>query len=41
MALANGLARDKLIDPKAVPEELLGDTFALIYAGLVARKERS
>jgi AcrR family transcriptional regulator len=38
MALASGLARDKLIDPKAIPEGLLGDTFALIYAGLVARK---
>jgi AcrR family transcriptional regulator len=40
MAVAEGLAREKMIDPEALPEELLGDTFALIYAGLVARTER-
>jgi BetI-type transcriptional repressor, C-terminal len=40
IALAEGLAREKFIDPKALPDELLGDTFALIYAGLVARTER-
>jgi AcrR family transcriptional regulator len=40
MALAEGLAREKLIDPKALPDGLLGETFALLYAGLVARTER-
>jgi AcrR family transcriptional regulator len=40
MALAEGLAREKLIDPKALPDDLLGETFALLYAGLVARTER-
>jgi AcrR family transcriptional regulator len=37
ISLASGLAREKLIDPAAVPDHLLGDTFALIYAGHVAR----
>lgn len=37
LALTGGLARDKLIDPEAVPDELLGETFALVYRGLVAR----
>jgi AcrR family transcriptional regulator len=37
ISLASGLAREKLIDPDAVPDHLLGDTFALIYAGHVAR----
>jgi AcrR family transcriptional regulator len=37
MSLTAGLAQERLIDPDAVPERLLGDTFALIYAGHVAR----
>jgi AcrR family transcriptional regulator len=37
LGLASGLARERLIDPDAVPDDLLGDTFALIYAGHVAR----
>ena len=37
MSLAAGLAREKLIEPAAVPDDLLGNTFALIYAGHVAR----
>jgi AcrR family transcriptional regulator len=37
MSLTAGLAQEKLIDPRAVPDHLLGDTFALLYAGHVAR----
>jgi AcrR family transcriptional regulator len=37
MALAQGLAQEKLIDGKAIPDNLLGDAFALIYAGHLAR----
>jgi len=35
--LGSALAVEKLIDPAAVPESLLGDTVALVYQGLVAR----
>jgi len=41
MALGAGLALERLIDPDAVPDELLGDIIVLIYAGLVARAEAS
>jgi AcrR family transcriptional regulator len=37
MSLAAGLAQERLVEPDAVPDHLLGDTFALIYAGHVAR----
>lgn len=37
IALGQGLAVQRLIDPKAVPNSILGDTFALIYAGHLAR----
>lgn len=37
MALAGGLAQERLIDRRAVPDGLLGDTMVLLYAGLVAR----
>ena len=37
MALAAGLAQERLIDPDAVPDELLGNAIVLIYTGLVAR----
>ncbi len=40
LALINGLALAKLVDPKAVPDHLLGEIVALLYAGLVARAER-
>jgi len=40
LALANSLAVERLIDPDAVPDNLLGDTVALVYQGLVARAER-
>ena len=41
LGLAYGLALERLIDPQAVPEHLLGETFALIYGGLVARAQRA
>jgi AcrR family transcriptional regulator len=40
MALIGGLSMERLTDPDAVPEHLLGEMFALIYGGLVARAER-
>jgi len=40
MGLAAGLARQKLVDPDAVPDDLLGDVLVLIYAGIVARAQR-
>jgi hypothetical protein len=41
MSLTSGLGQEKLVEPEAVPEHLLGNTFALIYAGLVARSDRT
>jgi len=40
-ALGNGLAMEKLTDPDAVPDELLGDTISMIFNALViaARSE--
>jgi AcrR family transcriptional regulator len=35
-ALGNGLALEKLADPEAVPDELLGSTIALMFQTLVA-----
>lgn len=40
LALTHGLAIERLIDSEAVSDELLGETVALIYQGLVARAER-
>ena len=40
MSLANGLALERLIDPDAVPDHILGEMFALVYAGLVARARK-
>jgi AcrR family transcriptional regulator len=40
LSLAFGLAQEKLIEPDAVPDGLLGEMFALIYAGHVARAKR-
>lgn len=37
MAIVGGLAVDELIEPGSVRFELVGETLALIYAGLVAR----
>lgn len=40
IALTVGLAQQALVDPHAVPDDLLGDTIALIYRGLLARAEQ-
>lgn len=37
MSVIGGLAIDELIEPGSIRPELLGETLALIYAGLVAR----
>jgi AcrR family transcriptional regulator len=37
LSLVSGLAQEWLIEPNAVPDQLLGDMFVLIYAGHVAR----
>src|SRR5204862_664016 len=40
MALAAGLAQERLIEPRAVPDDLFGDTLAQLYRGAVARQAR-
>jgi AcrR family transcriptional regulator len=40
LALANGLALEKLIDGQSVPDHLLGEIYALVFAGLMARAQR-
>lgn len=37
LAMANGLAMEVLVDPEAVPDELLGDMLQLLYDGLTLR----
>lgn len=37
LALVSGLTHEKLIDPDSLPDGLLGEMFALMYAGHVAR----
>lgn len=37
IALANGLAMDRMVDPQSVPDRLLGEVLELIYDGLVLR----
>lgn len=39
IALTVGLAQQALVEPQAVPDDLLGDTIALIYKGLLARAQ--
>jgi hypothetical protein len=39
MSIIGGLSVDELIEPGSVPPELLGETLALVYAGLVARAQ--
>ena len=39
MSIIGGLAVDELIEPGSVRPELLGETLALVYAGLVARAQ--
>ncbi len=41
LSLANGLALERLIDPNAVSDHLLGDIVALVYQGLEAQAERA
>ncbi len=41
IALAIGLAQERIADPEAVPEELLGELLSLLYDGLVHRKQGS
>jgi AcrR family transcriptional regulator len=41
LALVSGLAVERLIDAAAVPDNLLGETVALVYQGLVARAGRA
>jgi AcrR family transcriptional regulator len=37
LAMANGLAMDRLVDPVAVPDDLFGEALDLIYDGLTYR----
>jgi AcrR family transcriptional regulator len=37
MSLSDGLARQRLIDPPSVPDDLLGEMLVTLYAGIVAR----
>ena len=37
LALLHGLTLERLLDPEAVPDDLLGETVALVYAGLLVR----
>jgi AcrR family transcriptional regulator len=39
MSIIGGLSVDELIEPGSVRPELLGETLALVYAGLVARAQ--
>jgi AcrR family transcriptional regulator len=39
LALANGMAMDRLVDEGAVPEDLFGEALSLLYDGLVRRAE--
>ena len=39
MSIAGGLAVDELVEPGSVRPELLGETLALIYSGLMARAQ--
>jgi hypothetical protein len=39
VSIFGGLAVDELIEPGSVSPELLGEAFALVYAGLVARAQ--
>ena len=41
MSIVGGLTVDELIEPGSVRPELVGETLALVYAGLVARAEAS
>ena len=38
-ALVSGLAQEKMTEPDAIPDDLLGEAFVLVYLGLVARAQ--
>ena len=40
MSIIGGLSVDELVEPGSVRPELLGETLALVYAGLVAQAQR-
>jgi AcrR family transcriptional regulator len=40
MSIIGGLAVDELVEPGSVRPQLLGEAFALLYAGLVARAQQ-
>jgi hypothetical protein len=39
MSIIGGLQIDELVEPGSIRPELLGETLALVYAGLVARAQ--
>jgi hypothetical protein len=39
MSIIGGLAVEDLVEPGSVRPELVGEAFALVYAGLVARAQ--
>jgi hypothetical protein len=41
MSIIGGLSVDELVEPGSVRPDLLGETLALIYAGLLARAASS
>jgi hypothetical protein len=41
MSIIGGLTFDELIEPGSVRPELLGETLAVVYAGLAARAQAS
>jgi AcrR family transcriptional regulator len=40
-ALADGIARQKLTDPSAIPDDLMGRVIALLLAGAVRKRDRA
>jgi len=38
MTLVSGLAQERLVEPRDIPDDLLGSTFALLYAGYLTRR---
>jgi hypothetical protein len=40
IALADGLAMDRVAEPTAIPPDLFGDMLSLLYDGLARRAER-
>ena len=41
IALATGMAQERIADPDGVPDDLLGELLSLLYDGLVHRAERT